>query len=338
MNLLDLLATRPVSRFYQHLQPKGTHTRLFDPATDTAETYLQALSTEDLTSQELLTAARELYVWRYPWWRGLGNGFATATDVPPWDGRFALWVLGVLGPGGWAILEIFEADPVALLQELLTWWSPRLWMDQAALLRLPPAVLGLLKDDQLEVGSVRHIDLRWLPRHMACGLTLRGPIVQAQLPIHLQCRGFIHLVGVGGIEQVVGLESPDHGIRLANMPDLGRIRVCCGTGHVVEACPQLRVVEGYLDRALVLRNLPMLEVVAVQAPDLAGRAADLTLENCPRLSRIHWPNGPWRWVRDLTIVDCPRLEELPSRLRATGTITGTGCPALMGRGIPNEER
>lgn len=338
MNLLDLLATRPVSRFYQHLQPKGTHTKLFDPATDTAEAYLQALSTEDLTSQELLTAARELYAWRYPWWRGLGNGFATATNVSPWDGRFALWVLGVLGIGGWSLLELFQADPVALLQELLAWWPPRLWIDQAALLRLPPAVLGLLKDDQLEVGPVRHIDLRWLPRHMACGLTLRGPIVQAQLPIHLRCKGPINLDGVGGVEQVEGLESPDHGIRLVNLPDLRRIRVCCGTGHVVEACPQLRVVEGDLDRSLGLRNLPNLEVIAVQAPDLAGRAADLTLENCPQLTRIHWPSGPWRWVRNLTLVDCPSLEAFSPRLRATGTITGRGCPALIGRGIPNEER
>lgn len=338
MNLLDLLATRPVSRFYQHLQPKGTHTKLFDPATDTAEAYLQALSTEDLTSQELLTAARELYAWRYPWWRGLGNGFATATHVPPWDGRFALWVLGVLGIGGWSLLELFQADPVALLQELLAWWPPRLWMDQADLLRFPQAVRGLLKDNQLEIGPVPHIDLRWLPRHMACGLTLRGPIVQAQLPVHLRCRGPIRLDGVGGIEQVVGMESPDHEVHLKNLPDLRQIRLGTGSGHVVEGCPHLRVVDGEMDRGLVLRNLPMLEVIAVQAPDLAGRAADLTIENCPRLSRIHWPNGPWRWVRDLTIVDCPRLEELPSRLRATGTITGTGCPALMGRGIPNEER
>lgn len=337
MNLLDLLATRPVSRCYDHLRPTGTHTRGFDPATDTAEAYLLALRAGNLTLQALLRAAQELYAWRYPRWRGLGAGFAKATDVPPWDGLFALWVLGVFGPDAWAMLEMFEADLVALLQELLTWWPPQLWLDQADLLRLPGEVRGLLRNDRLEVGPVCHIDLRWLPRRMACGLTLLGPIAEAQLPAHLRCKGPIHIDGVGGIKQVQNLEAPDHEVHLTGLPELRRVCLTAGTRLVADGCPELHIVEGEMDRTLVLRNLPRLEMLDVKAPDLAGRADDLTVVNCPRLSKIHWPGGPFRWVRNLTLVDCPGLLAVPKRLRVTGETMGSGCPALVERGKQTEE-
>lgn len=337
MNLLDLLATRPVGRFYDHLRPTGTHTKGFDLATGTAEAYLQALRGENLSLQALQRAALELYAWRYPRWRGLGAGFAKAADVPPWDGLFALWVLGVLGSGGWSLLEVFEADPMALLQELLTGWPPHLWLDQTDLLRLPREVRELLKNDRLEVGPVRRVDLRWLPRRMACGLTLRGPIAEAQLPVHLRCRGPIHIDGVGGIEQVQNLEAPDHEVHLTGLPELRRVCLTAGTRLVADGCPELHIVEGEMDRTLVLRNLPRLEMLDVKAPDLAGRAADLTVVNCPRLSKIHWPGGPFRWVRNLTLVDCPGLLAVPKRLRVTGETKGSGCPALVERGKQNEE-
>jgi len=338
MNLLDLLAARPVVKFYDHLRPTGTHTKGFDPATSSAETYLETLHTESLTLHALLRAAQELYAWRYPQWRGLGAGFAKATDVSPRNGQFALWLLGVLGSSGWSLLEVFEADPVALLRELLTWWPPHLWLDQTNLLRLPREVRELLKSDRLEVGPIRQIDLRWLPRRMACGLTLQGPIAEAQLPVHLRCKGPIHLIGVGGIQQVQDLGAPDQEIRLSGLPELRRVRLTAGTPLVAEGCPELHIVEGEMDRTLILRNLPRLEMLDVKAPDLAGRAADLTVVNCPRLSKIHWPGGPFRWVRNLTLVDCPGLLAVPKRLRVTGETKGSGCPALMGRGNQNEER
>ena len=337
MTLLELLASRPPTQSYNHLRPSGVHTMDFDPTTGTAEAYLLALSAEGLPFQDLLGAARELYAWRFPRWRGLGDGFARSTDVPPWDGLFSLWVLGVLGSDAWPLLELFDANPVALLQELLTGWPPRLWMDQSDLLRLPQEVRELLREDCLEVGPVRQIDLRWLPRRMACGLTLQGPIGAGQLPTYLRCRGPIHIGEVGGIEQVMDLESPDHEVCLRGLPDLRRVHLSSGTRLIVEGCPNLHTVEGEMDRALVLRALPQLEVLAIQAPDLAGRAADLMIENCPRLSEISWPGGPFRWVRDLRLVNCPSLKALPKRLRVTGEITGYGCPALLEQDLQGGE-
>jgi len=326
MMLLELLASRPFSRSYEHLRPRGANTANFDPATSSAEAYMLGLSADGLTLADLLGAARELYAWRFPRWRGLGDGFAKAKDVPPWDGLFALWTLAVLGSGAWPMLELYDADPVALLQELLAGWPPRIWMDQADLLRLPQKVREILRDDRVEVGPVGRVDLRWLPRRMACGLTLRGPITEALLPTHLRCRGPILIDGVGGIEQVRGLEAPGHEMRITGLPDLRRVHLPAGTKMIVEGCSGLHTVEGEIDRALVLRNLPTLEVLAIRAPDLAGRAADLTLENCPRLARLQWPSGPYRWVRNLTLVDCPRLEAIPQHLRVVGERHITGCP------------
>jgi len=276
----------------------------------------------------MLEAAKDLYVWRFPWFRGLSNGFARASNIHGGDGRFGVWVLAVLGAQGWGILEELGMNPVSLLSELLSIGPPAQWREHSGLLRLPPAVRSMLKDDRLEISGPRDVALGWLPRWLRCGLVVQGPITVSRFPMELHCCGPVHLQDVRGISTIQHLHAEGHQVHLQNLPDLQRLEVTLGTSYIVASCPGLETVTGHLDQGLSLSDLPALTRVAIITSDLAGKAPDLSLVRCPSLRSIEWPSGAWRWLRNLRVVECPRLEGLPSRLRVVRDRVVTGCPLV----------
>lgn len=326
MHLRDLLP--PVRRTFPALLPKGPWTLTFDPNHGTAEQFLTDLHGRGLAAPNLLEAAKELYVWRFPWLRGLSNGFARASDIHGGNGRFGMWALAVLGAQGWAILEELGVNPISVLAELLSIAPPAQWREHGGLLRLPPEVLSMLRDDRLEITGPRAVSLSWLPRRMRCGLVVRGRITVSRFPEELNTYGPVYLHDVGGISTIQHLHAEGDHVHLQDLPDLQRVEVTVGTSYRIESCPQLEVVTGTLDRGLFLSDLPALSKLAILAPDLAGRAPDLTIERCSSLQRIEWPLGAWRWVRNLRVVDCLRLESLPPSLRIVGERLVEGCPLI----------
>jgi hypothetical protein len=326
MHLLDLLP--PPGRTFPALLPKGPWTSAFDPSHGTAEQFFADLPGRGAAIPDQLQAAKELYVWRFPWFRGLSNGFARAADIHGGNGRFGVWVLSVLGMQGWDLLEEVGMTPMAPLVELLSVSPPGRWRDHADLLRLPPDVRAMLKDDHVEILGPRDVALDWLPRWLRCGLVVRGPVTVHRFPTELNCCGPVHLQEVRGLTTLQHLHAEGHQVHLENLPDLQRLEVAPGTSYLVTSCPCLETVTGHLDQRLSLSDLPLFTRLAVITPDLSGKAPDLSLERCPSLRGVEWPSGAWRWLRNLTVLDCPRLEALPSRLRVVRERVVKGCPLI----------
>lgn len=325
MSLLDLLPPMAAPAPMAPPRPKGRWTHLFDPSRCNAEDFLSGLSNH-LAQDDLLEAARELFVWRHPQFLGVRQGFQKAHHIRPENGCFGLWVLGVLGASGWVVLEWFGTSPTAMLRTLLATAPPWVWEEHLALLRVPQEILCIFRADGLVFQNFPRVNLEWLPPVMRCGLAVYGPVQVTGFPFHLQCHGPVHLFRVGGIESLSDLDSPGYSIRIDELPDLRELKVAPGSAWQVTSCPALKEVIGHLEGDLLLRDLSALKSLAIVTSDLPGRAPNLTIEDCRNLQRIDWPKAPRRWVRDLAISDCPRLQAIPIQLGVVGERRGTWRP------------
>ena len=293
------------------------------------EQTLLRLEAEGATPQDLATTLMQAYQVNFPEFRGLHCGFRRLEELSPQDPQMGIWAL-VVFQDGWRVLDRLGTTSMTLLRFLLAKWPPKLWMEDADLLRIPWELRDHLEPDRLRFGPQDHpLDLRWLDGRLVCGLTIMGPIPGLNLPQALACAGDIHIEGVRELGSVENLTAPGRQLTLKACPDLEAIELPASTAIVVQDCPRLTQIRGRVTGNISVEDCSELSDLDVVFPRDALPPPSVMVKRCLRLESIGRPSGVPRVCKDVIVEDCPRFRGFGPRLIVHRERCITGCPQVM---------
>jgi len=288
------------------------------------------MEAEGATPQDLARILMQAYQVNFPEFRGLHCGFRRLEELSPQDPRMGIWAL-VVFKDGWRVLDRLGTTSETLLRFLLTQWPPKLWMEEADLLRIPSELRKHLRPDELMFGPQNHsLDLRWLGERLACGLTIMGPVPGLGLPLVLTCAGGIHIENVRELRSVQNLTSLGKQITLKACPELERIELPESAALFVQNCPRLTQVRGRVTGDLSVEDCSELSDLDVVFPRDALPPPSVVVKRCLRLESIGRPSGVPRVCKDVIVEDCPMFKGFGPRLTVRRERCITGCPQMMG--------
>jgi hypothetical protein len=218
----------------------------------------------------------------------------------------------------------------AILNPLLSRWPPSMWLDDDVLLRrIPQERREVIHLEGLMFGPQSSgLDLEWLPPRLACGLTVMGPPTQVRLPKMLECKGPVHLEGLGGVRTLSGITAHGQCLTVVGCQDLERIDLPANTKLVVRDCYQLNAIVGKITADMLVEGCPSLVSIIGLLPRDPHTPPALTVRHCLRLKAIGQHTRVARTCGDLTLEDCPELNYLQNLLNIQGHKIVTNCPAL----------
>ena len=294
------------------------------------EQTLQFLEAGGSSPGDLALALMDHFHVQFPEFRGLSCGFRRREQLSPRNPQMGIWAL-VVFRDGWRVLDQLGTTPEDLLRYLLGTWPPSAWMEEVDLLRIPSELRGHLFPDRLRFGPQNHpLDLHWLGEHLACGLTIMGPLPRLSLPQVLACAGDIHLENVRELRSVQNLTAPGKQITLKACPELERIELPESTAIVVQDCNRLTQVRGRVTGDLSVEDCSELSDLDVVFPRDALPPPSVIVKRCLQLESIGRPSGVPRVCRDVIVEDCPKFRGFGPRLIVRRERCITGCPQMMG--------
>ena len=293
------------------------------------EAALRTLEDQNSPVSELAEALMDAFHQTFPRFMGLSRGFQRRQDLRPNDAEMGLWALTVLRDG-WRVLDHLGTSPESLVLHLLARWSPKAWLDDVELLRVPPSLRPHLGPEGLHFGpGSSSIDLRWLPSRLAGSLTIEGPLPgELLLPPRFEARGDIHITAMEGLRTIQGLGCQGRTLTLQACTRLDLVELSADTKLQVRRCLGLTTIQGKLTADLVIEGCPSLEDIDIVFPRDALPAPSVSTRRCNHLRRIGRASSKPRMCGDLVLVDCPQLTNVNGRI-IRGRKDVVGCPKLQ---------